>query len=143
MAKEFDPSKYRVEPIQKRIEKPWGLEIIYTPDDAPAVGKIMHVRAGERISLQYHDEKIETLCLVKGEARVIISNKEGEQIESEMELNKGYYILPGQIHRVTAITDIHFIEASTPEKGITVRVDDDNKREDETEEVRALDNRGW
>jgi len=35
------------------------------------------------------------------------------------------------------------MEASTPETGTTIRLQDDYKRPDETEDVRKLDNRGW
>jgi mannose-6-phosphate isomerase len=127
----------------KRVEKPWGFEIIYTPPEAPVTGKILHVLAGKRLSLQYHDQKSESLCLIKGEARIVLSNSKGTIEELNMELNKGYYIQPGQKHRVIAISDIDFIEASTPEKGNTFRIEDDANRQDETEAIRAMDNRGW
>jgi len=133
----FDPKNFSIIPNQKRVEKPWGYEIIYTPDSAPANGKILHVNSGKRLSLQYHDKKIETLCLIKGQAKITISNQKGEVIEIPMELFKGYFIVPGQIHRVTAVTDIDFIEAATPEIGNTFRLQDDTNRTTETEEVRT------
>lgn len=143
MAGGFDPKNFSTVPYQKRIEKPWGYEIIYTKDTAPATGKILHVNAGKRLSLQYHDIKIETLCLIKGEAIITISNDRDESREIPMELLKGYEIVPGQVHRVTATTDIEFIEASTPEKGNTYRLQDDAERNTETESMRKQENRGW
>ena len=140
---QFDTSKYSIIPFQKRVDKPWGNEIIYTPDDAPAVGKILYVNAGKRLSLQYHDEKVETLCLIKGRAIMTLSDAAGEQQEIQMELEKGYFVRPGQIHRSSAITDIIFIESSTPETGNTFRLEDDSKRADETEIMRQSVNRGW
>ena len=143
MAGGFDPKKFSLVPFVKRVEKPWGYEIIYTPDDAPATCKILHVNAGKRLSLQYHDVKRETLCLISGEAIITLSNDKDEQVEVKMELHKGYHVVPGQVHRVTAVTDIDFIEASTPELGNTFRLQDDSNRTTETEEMRKTDNRGW
>ena len=143
MAGGFDPKKFSLVPFVKRVEKPWGYEIIYTPDDAPATGKILHVTAGKRLSLQYHDVKRETLCLISGEALITLSNEKDEPVEVPMELNKGYHVVPGQVHRVMAVTDIDFIEASTPELGNTFRLQDDSNRTTETEEMRKTDNRGW
>ena len=60
-----------------------------------------------------------------------------------MELQKGYTVLPFQKHRIEAIEDSFFLEASSPETGTTVRLEDDYKRPDETEEVRSQKNRGW
>ncbi len=132
----FNPKNFLTTPYQKRVEKPWGYEIIYVPPHAPANGKILHVVAGKRLSLQYHDQKTETLCLIKGKAKITISNNKGKVIEIPMELNRGYFIVPGQIHRVTAISDIDFIEAATPEIGNTYRLQDDNNRPTETEKMR-------
>lgn len=143
MAGGFDPKTFITTPYQKRVEKPWGYEIIYTPDDAPATGKILHVNAGRRLSLQYHDVKRETLCLINGKAIITLSNEKDEQVDINMELNKGYHVIAGQVHRVTAITDIDFIEASTPELGNTFRLQDDSNRQTETEEMRKKENRGW
>lgn len=136
MEREFDKSKFSVEPFQMRVEKPWGFEIIYTPPNAPAVGKILHVKEGKRLSLQYHDEKIETLCCISGRGLITLTDSDGSQKDVEMELNKGYFVTPGQIHRVTAITDMDFIESSTPESGNTYRLQDDTNRDTETEEMR-------
>lgn len=143
MAGGFDPKTFSTVPFQKRVEKPWGYEIIYTPDDAPATGKILHVNAGKRLSLQYHDVKRETLCLISGKGIITLSNEKDETIEVPMELYKGYHVTPGQVHRVTAITDMEFIEASTPELGNTFRLQDDSNRPTETEDLRKQDNRGW
>lgn len=139
----FDTSTFTITPYQKRVDKPWGYEIIYTTDDAPATGKILHVHAGKRLSLQYHDEKIETLCLIEGNGVLTLTNPEGEEVEITMEKDKGYYVVPGQIHRFTAVTDCVFLEASTPETGNTFRLQDDADRTTETEEMRKQENRGW
>ncbi|MFA4995702.1 MAG: hypothetical protein WC536_01005 [Patescibacteria group bacterium] len=143
MKNQFDLTKFATSPFCEKINKPWGYEIIFTPEDAPVVGKIIHVNAGKRLSLQYHDEKIEALCLIKGEAKITLGDKNCKTIEISMELNKGYFMQPGQIHRVSAVTDIIFVESSTPEIGNTIRLEDDNNRSDETGEMRTEENRGW
>ncbi len=132
--------EFCTKPFSKRVEKPWGHEIIYTPKDALAVGKIIYVKAGHKLSLQYHDEKAETLCLIEGQAFITLSNEREKTIKITMEQNKGYFLQPGQIHRVEALTDITFIESSTPENGNTFRLEDDTNRPTETKAMR--NNRG-
>ena len=63
--------------------------------------------------------------------------------EIEMELQKGYFIQPGDRHRMEGITDCEIMETSTKEEGTTVRLQDDFQRSDETEELRKQPNRGW
>jgi mannose-6-phosphate isomerase-like protein (cupin superfamily) len=126
------------EPFVQRIEKPWGWEFILTPPESPVVGKILHIKKGTRLSYQYHEKKIETLCLISGRAKLIFNDE-----EIEMELQKGYLIQPGDKHRMQGITDCEIMEASTKEEGTTVRLQDDFQRLDETEELRKQPNRGW
>lgn len=139
----FNSKNFLIKPYQKRVEKPWGYEVLYTNEVAPATGKILHVYAGKRLSLQYHDEKIETLCLIKGKGIIYLSDNTGKLVNIPMEPFKGYLVVPGQHHRVQAITEMEFIEASTPEKGNTYRIEDDAGRGTETEKVRQSENRGW
>lgn len=131
-----DKSLFKVTPFSQRVEKPWGYEIIFTTDASPVVGKLLHLNEGARFSLQYHDEKQETLFLASGKANIIIENKNGELETIEMEPKKGYFITPFQKHRCQAITDCDILEASTKETGTTVRIEDDYKRTDETQEDR-------
>lgn len=117
-------------------DKPWGREILLTPPDTQYVGKLIFVDDGARISLQYHDRKTETQCLVSGRAEIWLENDQGELDKFEMEKNVGYTIRPGQRHRLVGVEDAVVIEASTPELGTTYRVEDDYDRQDETEEMR-------
>jgi mannose-6-phosphate isomerase-like protein (cupin superfamily) len=130
-------------PHQKKVTKPWGYEVIYTPDGSAHTGKILSIQAGCRLSLQYHDQKIETLCLVAGEAFVWLESDGGEMNRIPMEKERGYHVTPGQKHRLEAVTDAVVIEVSDPEKGNTFRISDDYSRPDETEQLRAMGNRGW
>ncbi len=123
-------------PHHCRIEKPWGWEILWA--ETPLYcGKVLHINAGMRLSLQYHDEKTESQCLVSGRCLLIIEDADGVLHEVEMERGKGYTIRPFQRHRLVAIEDTEVIEVSTPETGTTFRLEDDFARPHETADVRA------
>lgn len=139
----FDPKKFLTIPYQIKIEKPWGYEIHWTPSSLPYMGKILHLTAGKRLSLQRHDKKQETWYMMNGQAKVIWDNEKGELVETVLEYGQGYTCSIGQRHRLMGITDCDIIEVSTPEIGITERLEDDYKRPNETEEVRNSPNRGW
>lgn len=141
--KTIDKSKFTTPPFSKRVEKPWGYELIFTPENLPYTGKIMHLNAGTRQSLQIHDKKVETYYLASGRGGVIIENSQGEMEEIEFETGKGYTTNLGQKHRIFAITDCDVWEVSTPELGNTYRLDDDYSRPTETEKMRKDPNRGW
>lgn len=141
--KTVDKSKFNLESYVKRVEKPWGYELIFTPEELPYTGKVMHINAGKRQSLQIHDVKQETYLLYSGKGGVIIENSNGEMENVEFEPNKGYTCAVGQKHRLFAITDCDILEFSTPETGTTYRLEDDFNRGNETEEVRKDPNRGW
>ncbi|KUK82925.1 MAG: cupin 2 conserved barrel domain protein [Microgenomates bacterium 39_6] len=115
---------------QKTI-KPWGWEILFTPENLPYAGKILFVKAGKRLSLQYHDQKQETLSLLKGKANLILENEKGKMVSLMMIPKNGYTINQGKKHRLEAITDCLIIEASTPEIGKTYRIEDDYNRKNE------------
>lgn len=135
---QFDPKNFSNTPYVKRIEKPWGWEIHWTPGTLPYMGKILHVAAGRRLSLQIHDKKQETWYIISGRAKVVWDDNKGGLIETELEYGKGYTCLIGQRHRLVGITDCDVVEVSTPEIGTTFRLEDDYKRPNETEELRKL-----
>jgi len=132
----FDPKDFNTEPYVKRVEKPWGYELHWVREDAPYIGKVLHVSAGARLSLQVHDEKQESWFVMNGRAAVIWENAEGELIETELEPGKGYSTKIGQKHRLKGITDTDILEVSTPEAGTTWRLEDDYARPHETPEQR-------
>jgi mannose-6-phosphate isomerase len=136
------PTDIAHDPLHRRVEKPWGWEIIWAENDQ-YTGKFLHVRAGKRLSLQYHDDKTETQCLLSGRALLVVEAADGSLREQGMEIGKGYTNRPYQIHRLVAIEDCELVEVSTPERGTTVRLEDDFFRPDETDVVRALPHRGW
>jgi mannose-6-phosphate isomerase len=132
----INKSNFSNDPYVKKIDKPWGYEIHWVPEGLPYMGKILHINAGARLSLQVHDEKQESWFLKSGRAKVVWENNKGEEIETELEEGKGYTCGLGQKHRLVGITDCDIIEVSTPESGTTLRLDDDYKRPDETPEQR-------
>lgn len=132
----FDKATFFTDSYVKRIDKPWGYELHWTPSDKPYMGKLIHVNAGARLSLQVHDKKQESWFLVTGRGKVIWEDVNGELIETELKTGEGYSCALGQRHRLCGITDCDIIEVSTPEIGTTFRLEDDYKRPDETEEQR-------
>ena len=142
--KQFKKDKFTNEPYVRRVEKPWGFELHWTPDNLPYMGKVLHVNKDARISLQVHDKKVESWFLKSGRMKLLWDDDNGNLIETELEEGKGYTSQIGQRHRLVGLTDdAEVLEVSSPEEGITYRLEDDYKRPDETEETRKLPNRGW
>jgi len=140
---QFNKSKFTTTPYVRKVPKPWGYELHWVPDGMPYMGKVLHIEAGKRLSLQIHDKKQETYWLINGECDLVLENEKGELEIVHLEKGKGYTTQIGQKHRHQAVTDCDVIEASTGEIGTTIRLEDDYKRPDETEEVRKDPNRGW
>ncbi len=134
---------FSVEPHSRTVPKPWGHEVILTAPDSPRVGKLLFVKAGKRLSFQYHDEKEETLCLISGRALLWLEDAAGAVRKLPMVQHAGYSVSPMQKHRIEAVEDAVVAEVSAPETGNTVRLEDDYARKDETEAVRAEEGRGW
>ena len=110
--------------VVRRIEKPWGHEEIFAFVDGKFCGKAIHVRDGHALSLQYHVQKEETICVQSGRLRVDIGLHE-ETLESfELEPGEAIHLRPGVRHRVTAIGDTVMLEASTTQLTDVVRLED-------------------
>jgi len=136
---QYDPKDFSTDAYAKRIDKPWGYELHWVPADAPYMGKIIHINAGARLSLQLHDEKQESWLLMNGQAAVLWENDQGELVQTELEAGKGYSTKLGQRHRLIGITDCDVVEVSTPELGTTWRLEDDYARPNETPAQRELE----
>jgi len=114
-----------------KVNKPWGHELILTEENLAYTAKILFIKAGHKLSLQYHDIKQETLTLVGGQAELIVGPTKDQLQTSFMTPFTGYTISPNTIHRLKAITDSLIFEASTAEIGTTYRLEDDYNRLDE------------
>jgi len=113
----------------RRVDKPWGYEIIWAHTDR-YVGKVLHINAGQALSVQYHNRKDETVYLLSGEMKYWVQ-PEGEQELRDMRLRVGdaFRITPGTVHYMEAVTDCDVLEASTPELDDVVRIKDRYGRE--------------
>ena len=105
------------------VDKPWGHELIWARTDR-YVGKILHVRAGEALSLQYHRVKDETIMVLAGRLQLIYF-AEGEPPHSrELPPREPFHIAAGMRHRLIAIEDTEVLEVSTSELDDVVRLED-------------------
>ena len=114
--------EFAVEPT--KVEKPWGYELIWADTD-DYVGKVLFVKAGESLSLQFHREKDESWLVHSGRARIEMAAA-GEKVPNAEVVGPGasFRIKPGTVHRVTGIEDTTIIEVSTPHLQDVVRLDD-------------------
>jgi mannose-6-phosphate isomerase-like protein (cupin superfamily) len=138
-----DRSAFNTEGYIKHIPKPWGHELHFTPDNLPYMGKILHILAGAKLSLQVHDHKLETWYLLHGRVAMVLEDSDGHLSQIDMQRGLGYTTTTGQQHRLIGIDESDVLEVSTPEIGRTYRLSDDYHRLDETEETRLDPNRGW
>jgi mannose-6-phosphate isomerase len=111
-----------------RIEKPWGYEIWYAWTDQ-YVGKIIHVNAGARLSLQYHDQKDESSYLLSGRLLLTRGLEPDQLTVTEIQAGRTWRNLPGEIHTIEAIEESDVLEVSTPHLEDVVRLEDKYGRE--------------
>jgi mannose-6-phosphate isomerase len=117
---------YGVSP--RKVSKPWGWELVWAETEV-YVGKLLFVRAGESLSLQYHEVKDESWLMHEGRARLELGRVGGELEAVEMTPGDSFRFRPLTVHRVTAIEDTLVIEVSTTELDDVVRLEDRYGRE--------------
>jgi mannose-6-phosphate isomerase len=108
----------------RRVEKPWGFELIWAEAE-DYVGKILFVRAGHSLSLQFHREKDESWYVQSGRAELELGDA-GERLLNREVITAGacFRFRPGTVHRVTALDDTTILEVSTPHLEDVVRLED-------------------
>ena len=108
---------------EARVDKPWGYEIRWaiTPR---YLGKVLHINRGEALSLQYHEQKDETLYVVSGELDFELENAGGALETHRLEPGDAVHVGPGRRHRMTAVEDCDLFEVSTAEIDDVVRLED-------------------
>ena len=111
----------------RTVAKPWGHETIWAHSDR-YVGKILHIRAGHALSVQYHERKDETVYLLRGEIRYCVQ-VDGELRDVGLRVGDAFRVTPGTVHFMEAVTDCDVLEASTPELDDVVRLSDRYGRE--------------
>jgi mannose-6-phosphate isomerase len=112
----------------RRVEKPWGWELVWAETER-YVGKLLFVRAGEALSLQYHERKDESWLVREGLARLELGEVGGPLEVVEIRPGDAFHYRPGTVHRITALEDTLVLEVSTTELDDVVRVEDRYGRE--------------
>lgn len=112
----------------RRVEKPWGWELIWAKTEV-YVGKLLFVRAGHALSLQYHREKDESWLVHEGRASLELGEVGGGLETVEIRPGDAFRYRPGTVHRVTALEDTLILEVSTPQLDDVVRLEDAYGRE--------------
>ncbi|WP_434478279.1 cupin domain-containing protein [Gemmatimonas sp.] len=113
----------------RHVPKPWGHETIWAHTDR-YVGKILHIKAGQALSVQYHERKDETVYLLNGEMKYWVQLPgESELRDQALSTGQSFRIAPGTVHYMEAVTDCDVLEASTPELDDVVRIKDRYGRE--------------
>lgn len=111
----------------ERVDKPWGHEQIFAVVEGRYVGKVLTVTAGESLSLQYHEQKDETIALVSGRAELDLGTSANSLRSIALEVGTSVHVPPGLLHRLRALEDSVLVEASTADPGWredVVRVED-------------------
>jgi len=120
-----------------RVPKPWGHETIWASTDR-YVGKILHIKAGQALSVQYHNVKDETVYLLAGELIYRVWDlpvaggalpATAQPVDVKLQLGEAYRITPFTVHQMEAVTDCDVLEASTPDLDDVVRLQDRYGRE--------------
>jgi mannose-6-phosphate isomerase-like protein (cupin superfamily) len=108
----------------RKVEKPWGYELIWAVTDV-YVGKVLFVKAGEALSLQFHREKDESWLVQSGRVKLELGDA-GSTVLNEEVVGAGaaFHYAPGTVHRVTALEDTTILEVSTPQLDDVVRLED-------------------
>jgi len=117
----------------KKVEKPWGHELIWALSETYC-GKVLFIKAGAALSLQFHNEKDESWLVHSGRAKLELGDA-GQRLLHEEVIGPGaaFRYRPGTVHRVTAIEDTTIIEVSTPQLDDVVRLEDAYGREGTSE----------
>jgi mannose-6-phosphate isomerase-like protein (cupin superfamily) len=113
----------------RKVEKPWGYELIWAHTDV-YVGKVLFVKAGHSLSLQFHREKDESWLVQSGRAKLELGEVGATVLQEEViGAGAAFHYTPGTVHRVTAIDDTTILEVSTPHLDDVVRLEDAYGRE--------------
>ena len=108
----------------KRIPKPWGHELLFALVAGKYAGKLLVINAGERLSLQYHRRKHESLYVLKGKLTLRIGAK-----TKIAKPGAAFTVAPGTRHRFEARHGrVTLIEVSTTQLNDVVRLKDDYGR---------------
>ncbi len=111
-----------------RVDKPWGYELIWAVTDR-YLGKLIHVRSGQALSLQFHVQKDESIFVAAGLLDLVLESADGALETHRLAAGMSARIRPGRRHRMVAVEDTDLFEASSPEMDDIVRLEDRYGRE--------------
>lgn len=112
---------------EKKINKPWGFELLLEKNKKYMFKKLF-MKKGHRCSLQFHKKKIETIFIVSGKLKIFYGKNKNKLNFKIFKPQSTITIKPKVIHRMQAVIDCVYLEASTPEISDVVRLSDDYKR---------------
>jgi mannose-6-phosphate isomerase len=113
----------------RKVEKPWGYELIWAESEH-YVGKVLFIKAGESLSLQFHRVKDESWLVQDGRAKLELGSAGDAMLKQEVvAAGSTFRFRPGTVHRVTALEDTTILEVSTPHLDDVVRLEDRYGRE--------------
>jgi len=119
--------RWAIEP--RRVEKPWGWELVWAETEH-YLGKVLFVKAGESLSLQFHREKDEAWYIESGRAKIELGDAGEAALKEEVVAAPAYFRFPpGTVHRITAVEDTTIVEVSTAHLDDVVRLEDRYGRE--------------
>lgn len=110
------------------VQKPWGHELIWAHSEH-YVGKVLHIKAGHALSVQYHRQKDETIHLLRGEMIYRVGTTADDMTDVSLTAGESFRNTPGTVHQMEAVTDCDVLEASTPHLDDVVRLSDRYGRE--------------
>lgn len=107
----------------RRVEKPWGHELIWA-ETKDYIGKMLHIKKGHKLSLQYHEVKEETIYVASGKMMFVFEADDGAMLEILLSPGEAHHIPTGRKHRMIGVEDCDVFEVSTPHLGDVVRIED-------------------
>ena len=113
----------------ERIDKPWGYELVYAATDV-YLGKVLFIRAGEQLSLQFHRKKDEVIYIHSGRIELEVGEPGRTPDVEVVGPGRAFHFKPGTVHRWRALEDTFVLEVSTPELDDVVRLEDRYGRAD-------------
>ena len=106
-----------------KVDKPWGYEIIFAKT-RKYVGKVLFVKSGESLSLQFHRKKDETIFLWEGRINLYFGDNKSNLRKIVLKKGDGFHIRPNMLHRMSALKNTYIFEVSTPHLSDVVRLED-------------------
>jgi len=108
----------------RRVEKPWGHELIWALAPGKYAGKILVIEKGKRLSLQYHRRKHESLLVLRGRLTIRLGRR-----TTTAGPGRAFTVPAGTVHRYESRHGrVTIVEVSTTELDDVVRLQDDYGR---------------